>query len=113
MTLLMASVVGMGIGTTIRSPSYRELEDRNGRADKLRSEIDGKLEASKNEVSLLHVRVMTLLEDRFEERNDLHSSLEACTEKDGVARCSASTDTGTPVSYHCTVEKCEIDCSPR
>lgn len=113
MTLVMTAIISVGVGTTMRSPSGRELEARAERADKLRADLVEKLEASTNEVSRLRGRVMLENEERFEEKNGLQSSFDNCSEKDGVARCSARTDTGAPVSYYCTLDKCEIDCSFR
>ncbi len=59
------------------------------------------------------LRAMVNVESRFERDMHLVAGLDNCEDKGEVHTCTAVTETArTPVAYHCTVDRCELDCSP-
>ena len=46
----------------------------------------------------------------FEHDNHLRSRFDNCLEDAGVQHCSATTESGAPVVYHCDVTRCAVDC---
>jgi hypothetical protein len=67
--------------------------------------------ALRNENAIMRGKVMASNEERFERNNSLHSTFENCKDgDDGKSRCSAFTESGAPVAYHCDIEGCVLDC---
>jgi hypothetical protein len=100
---LLALTVGALAGHALSGPPPAPTPGPTPIAEVLRS----------SEEEVLRARVILNTESRFEKDMHLVAGFDNCEDKGPVHYCTALTEARTPVSYHCTVDRCEIDCVPK
>jgi len=65
------------------------------------------------EKEILRNRVLMEVESRFEKDMGLKAPFDNCEARGDAQYCTAVTLGGSPVSYRCTVDRCELECTPK
>ncbi len=103
---VVGALVGMSLGSREVQPLLDQVDDLNRKLVHSHDEAF----TLKNANSSLHAIISRKNSADFERRNGWRSAIGNCEDREDKLYCSALTEYEAPVSYHCDLNNCVVDC---